>query len=71
MLVAVPKRVRYLWWLPTVALLLWPASRLHAQQDAPLPLSAYHQRLADALAQLDNGVDLETVQADIAAIKQV
>ena len=51
--------------------MLWPTSLLHAQDNVPISLSAYQERLADALSQLDNGVDLETVQADIAAITQV
>ena len=50
---------------------LWPAGPLHAQDDAPLSLSAYQERLAAALAQLESGVDLEKVQADLAAIEQV
>ena len=58
------------WWLLLVVLLLWPDSSLHAQQDAPLSLSAYQERLAAALSQLNSGADLKTV-AEIATIKQV
>ena len=50
---------------------LWPVGPLHAQGDAPLSLSAYQERLAAALAQLESGVDLDKVQADLAAIEQV
>ena len=69
--VAAPKRVQHPWWLLVVVLLFWPTNSLHAQDNVPISLSAYQERLADALSRLDNGVDLETVQADIAAITQV
>ena len=62
---------RRAWWLLLLLLLFWPTSSLHAQDNVPISLSAYQERLADALLQLERGVDLETVQADIAAIKQV
>ena len=69
--VAAPQRIQHPWWLLVVVLWLWPTSSLYAQDSVPISLSAYQGRLADALAQLDNGVDLETVQVDIAAITQV
>ena len=80
--VAARKRAGNCLWLLLLILLLWPDSALHAQQHPPprpfrvgahstMTLSAYQERLADALSQLDSGVDLATVQADIAAIKQV
>ena len=58
-------------WLLLLFVTLWPVGPLHAQDDAPLSLSAYQERLAAALAQLESGVDLEKVQADLAAIEQV
>ena len=69
--VAAPQRIQHPWWLLVVVLWLWPTSSLYAQDSVPISLSAYQGRLADALAQLDNGVDLETVQVDISAITQV
>ncbi len=71
MLAAPRRRVQSPWWMPLLVLLFWPTNSLHAQDNVPISLSAYRERLTDALSQLDNGVDLETVQADIAAIKQV
>ena len=68
MLAAARRRV---WWLLVIVLPLWPVGSLQGQGDAPISLSAYQERLASALAQLDSGVDLSTVQADIATIKQV
>ena len=65
------RRAQSICWLLPVVLWLWSTNSLHAQQDAPLPLSAYQTRLSDALSQLDNGTELETVQAGIAAIKRV
>lgn len=58
-------------WLLLLLATLWPVSPLHAQDEAPIPLSVYEERLADALARLESGVDLEKVQADLAAIEQV
>ncbi len=68
---AAPQRIQHPWWLLVVVLWFWPISSLHAQDSAPISLSAYQGRLAAALAQLDNGVDLEAVQFDIAAITHV
>ena len=68
MLVAARRRS---WWPLLLVLLFWPTNSLHAQDNVPISLSAYRERLADALSRLDNGVDLETVQADIAAITRV
>ena len=58
-------------WLLLLLATLWPAGPLHAQDEAPVSLSVYEERLAAALAQLESGVDLEKVQADLAAIEQV
>ena len=71
MLAAPRRRAQSPWWMLLLVLWFWPTSLLHAQDNVPISLSAYQERLADALSQLDNGVDLETVQADIAAITQV
>ena len=58
-------------WLLLLLATLWPAGPLHAQDEAPVSLSVYEERLAAALAQLESGVDLEKVQADLATIEQV
>ena len=58
-------------WLLLLLATLWPVGPLHAQDEAPVSLSVYEERLADALAQLESGVDLEKVQVDLAAIEQV
>ena len=71
MLAAVRRRAQSIWWLLIVFLSLWPVGSLHGQGNATISLSAYQERLADALSQLESGVDLGTVQADIAAIVQV
>ena len=62
---------RRAWWLFIFVVALWPVGPLHAQDDAPPSLSAYQERLVAALAQIESGVDLEKVQADLAAIEQV
>ncbi len=59
------------WWLLIIVASLWPASPLHAQGEATVSLSVYEERLGSALLQLNMGVDLEKVQADLDAIKQV